>query len=226
VTDPKRVVEAGYDAIAERYLAWGGEEPSPTRRWALGWLLGRLEPASDVLELGCGAGVPVTRALAVDHRVTGADISARQVALARQNVPHATFVHGDLASLVFPDASFDAVVAFYALTHVPREQHAPLLGRIARWLRPNGLFFATMGAGDDPGTVDDDWLGAPMYFSHFGAEANVRLVESAGLAVELAEVREEDEDGAPVRFLWIAARKRAVGATTPPERTAEPVAEA
>ena len=36
-----------------------------------------------------------------------------------------------LLSLVFAGGSFDAVVALYAITHVPREGHAALLGQIA-----------------------------------------------------------------------------------------------
>jgi cyclopropane fatty-acyl-phospholipid synthase-like methyltransferase len=207
MADPKRIVADGYDRIARRYLEWSGAAPSPERMRALGRLLGLLDDGAQVLELGCGAGVPVTRALADRCRVTGVDISAAQVAMARQHVPAATFVQADMAALDFPPESFDAVVAFYAITHVPREQHAALLGRIASWLRPRGLLFATMGAGDDPGTVEPDWLGAPMFFSHFDAAANRALVERAGLAVEDAQVLSEDEDGQPVSFLWVTARK-------------------
>ena len=148
-----------------------------------------------------------TRALAATCRVTGADISAAQIALAREHMPKATFVQADMTALPFAPASFDAVVAFYALTHVPREEHAALLGRSATWLRPGGLFFATMGASDSPGAVEPDWLGAPMFFSHYDAATNRGLVEQAGLALLDAQVVVEDEDGEPVAFLWVAARK-------------------
>jgi cyclopropane fatty-acyl-phospholipid synthase-like methyltransferase len=174
---------------------------------ALDWLLGLLPVGAEVLEIGCGAGVPVTRTLAATCRVTGADISAAQIALAREHMPEATFVQADMTALAFAPASFDAVVAFYALTHVPREEHAALLGRIATWLRPGGLFFATMGASDSPGAVEPDWLGAPMFFSHYDAATNRGLVEQAGLALFDAQVLVEDEDGDPVAFLWVAARK-------------------
>ncbi|MDQ3554839.1 MAG: class I SAM-dependent methyltransferase [Chloroflexota bacterium] len=206
--DPKRIVEHGYDAIAERYLAWSGDRPSPARQRALDLLLAALAPAgAEVLELGCGAGIPMTAALAEHHRVTGVDISARQIALATRNVPAATFQHADMAAIDFPGESFDAVVAFYALTHLPRSEQGPLLKRVARWLRPGGHFFATMGVHADPGTVEDDWLGAPMYFSHHDAATNRRLVKKAGLTVERAEIESEDEDGQPVAFLWVMARK-------------------
>ena len=57
--DPKRVVESGYDRIARRYLEWSDLKPSAVRTWFLGEVLDRLAPGSDVLELGCGSGLPV-----------------------------------------------------------------------------------------------------------------------------------------------------------------------
>jgi SAM-dependent methyltransferase len=158
-----------------------------------------------VLELGCGAGIPMTAAMAEGRDVTGVDISARQIELARENVPAATFVHSDMTALAFQAASFDAVVAFYSLTHVPRDDVPPLLARIREWLRPGGVLVATMGVEDDPGTIEEDWLGAPMYFSHFSARKNRRLVAEAGFVVDSAEVLVEPEDRDEARFLWVVA---------------------
>jgi SAM-dependent methyltransferase len=205
--DPKKIVADGYDEIAQRYLAWSALDPSPERMQALGRLLDLLPAGAEVLELGCGAGAPVTQALAERCRVTGVDISAEQIALAERQVPNATFIHADMTTLDFPAGSFDAVVAFYALIHIPRAEHAELLGRIAGWLRPGGLLFATMGASDSPDGVEPDWLGAPMFFSHYDAEKNQDLVRQAGLEILSADVVPEDEDGETVEFLWVAALK-------------------
>src|SRR5262245_30575553 len=150
----KRIVADGYDEIAQRYLAWSALRPSPERMRSLGQLLDLLPGGAEVLELGCGAGVPVTHALAERGRVTGVDISAEQIALAERYVPDATFIHADMTTLDFAPGSFDAVVAFYTLTHVPRAEHSGLLERIATWLRPGGLLFATLGASDSPGSVE------------------------------------------------------------------------
>jgi SAM-dependent methyltransferase len=204
--DPKRIVADGYDAIAERYLAWSDLRPSPTRLHYLALALERIPPGSDVLELGCGAGIPMTVALADGRTLTGVDISATQLEMARRNVPNATFFHADMTTLAFEPASFDAVVAFYSLTHVPREEQTDLIGRIRRWLRPGGLFLAAMGADDEPGDVEADWLGVDMYFSHFGARANRRLLERSGLVLELADIAVEPEDRHDARFLWVVAR--------------------
>lgn len=205
--DPKRVVAAGYDRIAERYAAWTGETLLDERAQFVSLLCERLPGGAEILELGCATGVPTTRELVKRFSVTGVDISARSIALARERVPEATFVTADITRLDLPPSCFDAVIAFYAITHVPREEHAPLLRNIARWLRPGGLFVASMGAGDDPGTIEDDWLGAPMYFSAFDAATNRRLVREAGLELLSAEEITSDEDGVPVTFLWVVARK-------------------
>jgi SAM-dependent methyltransferase len=206
--DPKAVVAAGYDVVGERYLAWSGERPSPARQRALALATDRIPPGSEVLELGCGAGIPMTRALADGRRVTGVDISPGQIRLARQNVPSATFLQADMTTLDFPAASFDAVVAFYSLTHVPREELGALLGRIRSWLRPGGVFVASFGVEDDPGGIEEDWLGVDMYFSHFSAKVNRRLVAEAGFDVEIADVVPEPGDRHGARFLWIVARPR------------------
>lgn len=203
---PQQIVRAGYDKIAGRYFAWSDANPSEARQRALELALEAIPPGSDVLELGSGAGVPMTAALAVGRSVTGVDISAAQIALATANVPTATFVPADLTTYDRPAASVDAVVAFYSLTHIPREELVPLLGRIRRWLRPGGVFLASLGVEDDPGGIEDDWLGVPMYFSHFSAKVNRRLVEEAGLVIEWAEVVTEPEDRHDARFLWVLAR--------------------
>ncbi|HEU0025514.1 MAG TPA: class I SAM-dependent methyltransferase [Ktedonobacterales bacterium] len=204
---PKRVVAEGYDAVAERYLTWSaGISDASRQRYTLA-LLDGLPAGARVLELGCGAGGPTTRTLAARFAVTGVDISARQVELAQQAVPSATFIQSDMTALDFPSESFDGVAAFFSLIHVPREEQPPLLARIAMWLRPGGLFVATMGVNDTAGDVEENWLGAPMYFSHYDAEMNRRLVEEAGLRLLSANEETQEEDGRPITFLWVVARK-------------------
>ncbi len=205
--DPKQIVARGYDRIAERdaeLTGGGGDEP---RERYLALLEERLPAAAAVLELGCGTGASTMKRLAARFAVTGVDISGRSIELARRAVPEATFLLADMTTLDLPPAAFDAVTAFYSITHVPREEHAALLRSIAGWLRPGGLLIATMGAGDSAGDVEEDWLGAPMYFSHYDAATNERLVRDAGLLLVSARLETTDEDGVPVPFLWVVAEK-------------------
>ena len=98
----KRLIAQSYDRIAERYLKWRAEQH---REGASPWnalLRGRLQQRSAILDVGCGAGIPLTRMLAETFDVTGVDISARQIELARRNVPNARFIAADICSLDFP----------------------------------------------------------------------------------------------------------------------------
>ena len=205
--NPQRIVADGYDAIAERYLEWIGHDLSPGRLHALGEIREYVNAGAPILELGCGAGVPMTRLLARSWRVHGVDISPRQVELARASVPDATFECADMTDVTLAPSSIAGCVAFYSLTHVKRDLVPGLLARIHQWLVPGGVLVASFGTRDDPGTVEPDWLGAPMYFSHFDAEANQAMVSAASLEILTAVTIDEQEDDGPAPFLWITARK-------------------
>jgi SAM-dependent methyltransferase len=204
--DPKEIVARGYDAIALRYAEWAGRVASPALEW-LRDLDARLPDNADVLELGCGRGVPGTRQLARRHRVTGADISAVQIELARHHVPEASFVHTDALELEVAPGSFDAVVALYFFGHVPLDEQRELIGRIAVWLRDGGVLLATFGAGDPGEEVDADWLGAPMYFASLGGGSYLPLLRDLGFELLREEVVVQQEPGhGDVAFHWVLAR--------------------
>ena len=208
----RRTVEAGYDMMAEQYLATKDPE-DPLALAALEDLAPVVPPGAAVLDLGCGAGVPVTRWLAGrGFAVTGVDVSARQLELARSNVPDGTFIKADMTGLAFDPETFDAVVAFHSIIHVPRNEHPALLARIHRWLKPGGVFLAIMTVTDYEGQ-DDDWegWGAPMVWSHYDQDTNVAMLREAGFELRYAEPRTGDEDET---WLWVLARKNSIEGTT------------
>lgn len=203
----KRTVEAGYDALAHRFGEWMARvEGDPWERF-VDELADRLPVGARVLDLGCGNGAKISR-LAARFDVAGVDISERQLQLARAAVPGATFVQADFARLEFPANAFDAVTALYSLVHVPREEQPDLLGGIRRWLKPGGLFLASMSHVGGEDRVDE-WLGVDMFFSGFDADTNRRLVRDAGfelLTDELVWMHEPEPDG-DTAFLWVLGRK-------------------
>jgi ubiquinone/menaquinone biosynthesis C-methylase UbiE len=204
--NPKEIVARGYDAIALRYAEWAGLVESPALDW-LRELDAMLPDGANVLELGCGRGVPGTRELARRHRVTGVDISAVQIELARHHVPEASFVHADASELEIATGSLDAVVALFFFGHVPMEEQRELIGRIVRWLDDGGLLLATFGAGEPGEDVDDDWLGAPMFFASLGGDAYLPLLRECGLELLRDEVVVQHEPGhGDIAFQWVLAR--------------------
>ena len=204
-SDPKRVVEEGYDQVAYDYARLE-ETEWPRLRW-LKKLLNQLDPGSSVLDLGCGSGEPADVEISKEHKLTGVDISQVQINLARQNVPTGYFLHGDAGSVEFAAASFDAVVSFYTLEHIPREEHEAVLRHIYQWLRPGGFFLMSMEAGeyDD---VTGKWLGVPMFISCFDPETMKRLVNRASFEILETAIEVQVEQNHDVPYLWVLARKR------------------
>ncbi len=86
--DPKKLVEQGYDQVAEKYANLERAGEWPRMRW-LQKILDRLEPGSRVLDLGCGSGDPADIAVAKQHQITGVDISGAQIERARKMCPAA-----------------------------------------------------------------------------------------------------------------------------------------
>jgi SAM-dependent methyltransferase len=209
--DPQEIVARGYDRVAEQYARLEAGVEWPRMRW-LRDLLARLPAGSRVLDLGCGSGVPATQAIARHHTAVGVDVSARQVELAWANVPGAEFRRADVLELEFPPGSFDAVVAFYTLDHIPREQLPVLLARIGTWLRAGGFLLFTAEVQDQPGIVGQ-WLGVPMFFSCFDAATTRRLVEAAGFELLRDGIEAQLEGDHEVSYLWVLARRPELPAT-------------
>jgi predicted TPR repeat methyltransferase len=204
--DPKEIVARGYDAIALRYAEWAGQIDSPAIEWIRD-LDARLPDRADVVELGCGRGVPVSRELARRHRVTGVDISAVQIELARHHVPDASFVHADATELEVAPGSLDALVALYLFGHVPVDEQPDLIRRVCNWIRPEGFLLATFGAGEAGEDIDQNWLGAPMFFASLGGDAYVPLLREQGLEPVRDELVVQHEPGhGDVPFRWVLAR--------------------
>ncbi|MGH3049558.1 MAG: class I SAM-dependent methyltransferase, partial [Gaiellaceae bacterium] len=165
--DPRtQLVADGYDAIGETFAEWRERITGDPRRDWEDDFVSRLTDGARVLELGCGGGAPETRRLAQRFRVTGVDISPRQVERARAAIPEAEFLFADFTELELPNCSLDGVIAFYVFNHVPRELLTPLLERIHGWLVPGWWLLAAFGASDNPGWTGE-WLGAPTFFASF-----------------------------------------------------------
>src|SRR5258705_13748779 len=101
------------------------------------WIYDNVRAGSEVLELGCGAGM-----LALLKRkgvtLTGVDLSDECVLAARRNGYDATF-RSQLSSLPFAAASFDYVVSLDVLGHIEAEEKDAVLAEVKRVLRPGGV---------------------------------------------------------------------------------------
>lgn len=197
------LVRESYNKVADNYSLKRDLFKNQTY---LEMLVEKLNPGSTVLDLGCGAGIPIDKFLAkYRYKIIGLDISEKQIELAKRNLPSQTFEVKDISELKRNEYQVDAVVSFYAIFHIPREQHEELFKKINSFLPDNGLILVTMGSSEWEGT-EEDFHGAKMYWSHYRAEKNKEIVQQAGFEILFDEV---DNSGGE-KHLVILARKNMI----------------
>lgn len=157
---------------------------------------------SKALDLGCGTGLPFDHYLVENgFDVSGVDISQKHVEMARENVPEASFFQGDFFEKDFNENSFDAVVSFYAIFHIPREEHEKLFRKIREWVREDGAVLLTLG----PEEMDKHRGkigGEEMLWSSYSPEKNVELLEDSGFKI----IETYTEDYRDETHFWVLAR--------------------
>lgn len=163
MSDPETI--AFYDRAAARNAAINADGPPEP---ALARFMAALSEHSAVLDLGCGHGIASAHLSRAGHDVTGLDASNGLLDVARGLAPAARFIHAGFGDLD-ATAEYDAVWANFALLHAPRAELPGHLARIARALKPGGLFHVSMLLGDDERR---DELGrAYSYFSEAALDA-------------------------------------------------------
>ncbi|MFC5367699.1 class I SAM-dependent methyltransferase [Salinirubrum litoreum] len=178
----KQAVQRGYDELAEQYDGWrerGGRGVD-----LLDDVLGALSPDARLLDAGCGGGQPVLARASETTDAVGLDFSGEQLRLAGEHAPTADRVQGDMTALPFAADSFDAVVAYWSVIHVPLADHQTVVDEFARVLRPGGRLLLCEGTTEWVGE-NPDWFdsGTGMAWEIAGAEATDRQLLSAGFAV-------------------------------------------
>lgn len=215
----KARLKSSYDAIADTYNANFTKPDDPVRLHYLGLLLSQLRndvnDKASVLELGCGAGVPATKHLLGSKNpaihVTGNDISTYQLDLARKNLAEYSdrliLTEGDMTTLSFSNRTFDAVIGFYSIIHLPRDEQIQLVRHIAIWLKPGGLLLANFAVEESSKIVEENWLGEDkgwMYWSSWGEEGIVKMLEDAGFVILFRETKHVEGDA---NFVWLLAKR-------------------
>jgi SAM-dependent methyltransferase len=203
----KSVVRSGYDTLALRGDSWTAPVNRPDKAKYARIFMDSVRPGGRVLDLGSGHGGTTGQKLAGRFRLVCVDLSRGQLGLAQSTGLNASLVHGDMASVQFRQESFDGVVAFFSLIHVPGVEQAALLQSIFSWLRPGGILVATMGSSAVDVDHDEDFMGVPMCWSSLGTEANEAMVCDAGFRLDTAAEETAIEFGSPVTFLWVVATK-------------------
>src|ERR1044071_3391209 len=142
-------MQDSYDHIAEQWHSNFRGQAYVDR--VLGYVdkvLDGLPPGAKVLDLGCGTGNPIARHLVQrGYRVIGIDQSEKMLAIAKQVVPEAEFIHGDMVEIQFTD-KFGAAVAWDSIFHVERKYHSAIYRKLANSLEIGGRLLLSVGGSD------------------------------------------------------------------------------
>lgn len=168
-------VRRAWDDVAATYAA--RRDPDGSDAALIDDLLAGLPPDPRVLDVGCGDGA---RTLAnLPSGSVGLDVSRRGLDLARETVPEARLVHGEMSALPFGADRFDGITAYHAVFHVERERHPAVYAEFARVLRPGGRLLMTLPGGRFE-TVRRGWMGGRMFFSAPGRDRTLAQLREAG----------------------------------------------
>jgi SAM-dependent methyltransferase len=102
----------------------------------------QLAPSRRVLDAACGEGYGTAMLAAASARsAVGVDLDEETIAHARSRYPDAEFAAGDARRLPFADGSFDLVVSFETIEHVPDPEG--VLDEFRRVLGDDGLLIVS-----------------------------------------------------------------------------------
>lgn len=146
---------------------------------------------AQILELGCGK-AEKTRTIAQSGKVAAIvalEVDAIQHGRNLQiaDLPNVTFRHGAAEAIPAADATFDIVMMFKSLHHVPADKMDLALSEIRRVLKPGGLA----------------WISEPVYAGEFNEILRLFHDEKEVREAAFAAVRRAVDDG---RFTLVGQR--------------------
>ena len=170
-----------YDLIAEWYA---GERVDQTGVPEVTALAQSIPGSGLVLAVGCGNGIPLTRALlGAGHSVVGLDSSSQMLARFRRNCPDTLAVHGVVQSCPFADAAFDAAVAWGVMFHLNQSDQIKAIAGVSRVLKSGAPFLFTSGDVNGFEPKEDTMNGVVFRYWSFTIDGYRRILEERGFAL-------------------------------------------
>ena len=206
IQDMRALVQEGYNKSEYETVFRITDTPNPFELRFLDSLCRLIPSNADILDLGSGPGIPYDKYfVSQGHNVVGVDFSERHLNLARKNVPKANYILGDFSKASFAEKSFNAVLSFYAIFHIPRREHPQLFVKMHKWLKPKGIILVTLGTTGGEYVEEKDWCGVRMAWSSYDPDTYKQIMNQTGFAVLEADF--EGQPGDEEYHFWAMAQK-------------------
>lgn len=194
------------DGIAEHYERHAHAFDEARRRsfveqhWLDRFLLA-VPKDGHVLDLGCGAGEPVARYVIDSGRqLTGVDVSEKMIALSRTRFGRHQWLRSDMRTAAM-GRTFQGVLAWDSLFHLPHQDQADMLYKIAGWMEHGAALL--FNSGPAHGEVIGEQFGEPLYHASLDPHEYRELFRMFGLT-EVAYAPEDPNTGG--RTVWLARK--------------------
>lgn len=193
----KYIVGNGYNQITKQYLA---ERDKLKSGKYVQKLLKLLPKKSTILDVGCGAGIPVDDVLLkAGHFVLGIDISSKMIELARKNCPGGSYLIKDMLELRNEEMQLEAIVAMYSIFHIDRDKHEQLLKTLVSLVKRGGYLLITMGDVDFEG--EHELYGVKMWSSQWGTAKNREIIHKLNSEVLIDDLEKSGGESHQVFLL-------------------------
>ena len=135
--------------------------------------------------------------------LTGVDAASGLIDICREKFREASWEVGDLRTFDLC-RTFDAVIAWHSLIHLPPADQAPALRSLIRHVAPAGVLMFTTGP--RLGETVGEWRGEPLYHGSLDPADYLALLKEAGFSL-VAHALEDPACGHAT--VWLARRKKA-----------------
>lgn len=170
-----------YDLIAAWYSS---ERDDQTGMPEVSALAASISRGSIVLDIGCGNGIPITRAvLNAGHAAVGLDSSSEMLARFRHNCPEASAVKGTVQLCPFADEMFDAAVAWGVMFHLNPEDAVQAIANVSRVLKFGAPFLFTSGDVDGSQAKEGKMNGVTFRYFSYSVDGYRRILCDHGFAL-------------------------------------------
>jgi RimJ/RimL family protein N-acetyltransferase len=189
-------VAASYDRLAERWLDLSTYGFAPVER-----AVAFVKRKGAALDVGCGTGRLMGLLARHGFRTDGIDASPAMIALAQNRHPDVRLFLADIGQWELP-RSYDLIVAWDSVWHVPLARQEAVLTKLCRGLSPGGVIVFTTGGTDAPEERRDSHMGPPMYHATLGVPKTLHVLAEAGCVV-----RHLEYDQHPEAHVYLIAQK-------------------
>jgi ubiquinone/menaquinone biosynthesis C-methylase UbiE len=163
---------------------------------------------SKVLDIGCGSSCQQGCYLYEQFglQIFGIDISAKAVSLATKKYPHLSLSRMDMSKTDFEDLSFDGLLAFYSLIHIPFDKYSAVFSEWNRLLKPGGYLALTGHLGNQDGIKE--YRDHEFYFRSFNENEIDKNLSNHGFKIISRQIRKPMYTGEfEVNRIYYIARK-------------------